>query len=291
MSGGPERREPSPRLSSLKTSNPRSNTASPTRKPPGSPRWPGSIMDGAGTSTRVSPRRRGRVRLTSDLAMTSSPDTLLRRVKQLKGGSPSPPRFVGIDDWAWRKGQHYGSIVVDLERGEIIDLLSDRDAETVKKWLTEHPGIELVSRDRWSDYAKAAAEAAPEAQQIADRWHLLKNLREAIERLFERESETIAQALKPAEPAPESVGVASEAPTREEQRTEETPSPPQPGDPAAATSRTEAQPAKRQRRIERFERVHELHHLGCTRGTRTTNWWPSPRGGCYWSRCRPTPQS
>jgi transposase len=201
-------------------------------------------------------------RLTSDLAMTTSPDTLLRRVKQLKEGSAPPPRFVGIDDWAWRKGQHYGTIVVDLERGEIIDLLPDRDAETVKKWLTEHPGVELVSRDRWSDYAKAAAEAAPKAQQVADRWHLLKNLREAIERLFERESETIAQALKPAEPAPESVVVASEAPTIEEQRTEETPSPPQPSDPGAAASQTEAQPAKLQRRIERFERVHELHRLG-----------------------------
>ena len=91
--------------------------------------------------------------------------------------------------------------MVDLERGEIIDLLPDRDAETVKTWLTEHPGVELVSRDRWSDYAKAAAEAAPNAQHVADRWHLLKNLHEAIERLFERESETIAQALNPAEPA------------------------------------------------------------------------------------------
>jgi transposase len=90
----------------------------------------------------------------------------------------------------------------------------------------------------------------------------LKNLREAIERLFERQSETIAQALKPAEPAPESVVVASEAPTIEERRTEETPSPPQPSDPAAAALRTEARPGKQQRRIERFERVHERHHLG-----------------------------
>jgi transposase len=90
-------------------------------------------------------------RLTTDLSMTTSPDTLLRRVKQLKEDSAAPPRFVGIDDGAWRKGRRYGTIVVDLERGEIIDLLPDRDAETVKTWLKEHPGVERVSRDRWSD--------------------------------------------------------------------------------------------------------------------------------------------
>jgi transposase len=99
-------------------------------------------------------------RLTTGLSMATSPDTLLRRVKQLKGDSSPPPRFVGIDDWAWRKGQRYGTIVVDLERGDVIDLLPDRDPETVKKWLNEHPGVELVSRDRWSDYARAATGAA-----------------------------------------------------------------------------------------------------------------------------------
>jgi len=74
-------------------------------------------------------------RLTILLSMTTSPDTLLRRVKRFKDDSASPPRFVGIDDWAWRKGQRYGTIVVDLERSDVIDLLPDRDAETVKKWL------------------------------------------------------------------------------------------------------------------------------------------------------------
>jgi transposase len=200
-------------------------------------------------------------RLTSDLAMATSPDTLLRRVKQLEGDSAPSPRFVGIDDWAWRKGQNYGTIVVDLERGEIIDLLPDRDADTVKKWLNEHPGVELVSRDRWSDYAKAAAEAAPNAQQVADRWHLLKNLREAIERLFERESETIAQALKPAEPAATPEVVAVEARPIEDPPLAVTPSPPRPNDSAATSPQPEAGPAKR-RRVERFERVHELHRLG-----------------------------
>ncbi len=89
-------------------------------------------------------------RLTKSLAMATSPDTLLRRVKQLKDGSPPAPRFVGIDDWAWCKGQRSGTIVVDLERGDIVDLLPDREAEPVKTWLNGHPGVELVSRDRGS---------------------------------------------------------------------------------------------------------------------------------------------
>ena len=143
-------------------------------------------------------------RLTVRMAIPTSPDTLLRRVKQFEGGSPSPPRFVGIDDWAWRKGQRYGTIVVDLERSDIIDLLPDRDATTVKKWLDDHPGVELISRDRASTYARAAADSAPNALQVADRWHLLKNLREAIERLFERRSDEVNEAVKAPAAATES---------------------------------------------------------------------------------------
>lgn len=142
-------------------------------------------------------------RLTAKLAIATSPDTLLRRVKQVDDEPASPPRLVGIDDWAWRKGQRYGTVVVDLERGDIIDLLPDRDAATVKKWFADHPGIELISRDRSSSYAQAASEAAPDARQVADRWHLLKNLREAIERLFQRQSDAINEAVKAADTPPE----------------------------------------------------------------------------------------
>ena len=127
-------------------------------------------------------------RLAARMAITTSPDTLLRRVKRLKNEPAEPPRVVGIDDWAWRKGQRYGTIVVDLERSDVIDLLPDRDTGTVTTWLRAHPGVELVSRDRSSAYAQAATEGASQARQVADRWHLLKNLREAIERVFERHS-------------------------------------------------------------------------------------------------------
>jgi Transposase/zinc-finger of transposase IS204/IS1001/IS1096/IS1165/Homeodomain-like domain len=225
-------------------------------------------------------------RLTISLSMATSPDTLLRRVKQLKDGSAPSPRFVGIDDWAWCKGQRYGTIVVDLERGVVVDLLPDRDAETVKTWLNEHPGVELVSRDRWSAYAQAAAEADAKPQQVADRWHLLKNLREAIERLFERQSPVIGEALRaaetPARPAcsPVVTVTAEARPTAEPSppvppsepcaMTDEPgppepvePSPPEPpSEPASESPRLQVRRAKRQRRVGRFEQVHQRHRQG-----------------------------
>jgi transposase len=194
------------------------------------------------------------------LAIATSPDTLLRRVKQVGGGSPAPARFVGIDDWAWRKGQRYGTIVVDLERGDVIDLLPDREATTVKEWLDDHPGIELISRDRSSTYAQAAAESAPKAVQVADRWHLLKNLREAIERLLERRSDEISRALKAPATAPESLSSPASTDAEHGSTAAASSPPPQPtAEPPPESPRRQAEQARRRRRIERFERVHELH--------------------------------
>jgi transposase len=201
-------------------------------------------------------------RLAAKTAMPTSPDTLLRRVKQA-GAPPSPtPRIVGIDDWAWCKGQCYGTIVVDLQTSEVIDLLPDRDAATVKAWLEAHPGIELVSRDRSASYAQAATEAAPKAQQVADRWHLLKNVREAVERLLERHLPVIAGALKPADPDPTSRPDASPGGTPDGVTTEEPTPEESPASPTPASPRHEAALVKRRRRVERFERVHELHRQG-----------------------------
>src|SRR5262249_22314304 len=96
------------------------------------------------------------MRLSDRLAMTTSADTLLRRVKPAHSTSALRPRCVGIDDWAWRKGNTYGTIVVDLERSEVIDLLPDRETATVTEWLKAHPNVEWVSRDRSSAYTQAA---------------------------------------------------------------------------------------------------------------------------------------
>jgi transposase len=201
-------------------------------------------------------------RLAGKTAVPTSPDTLLRRVKQAGAQSAGAPKVVGIDDWAWCKGQRYGTIVVDLETNDVIDLLPDRDAATVRTWLEAHPGIELVSRDRSSAYSQAASEAASQAQQVADRWHLLKNVREAIERVFERHLPVITEALKPADPAPTTMADASScdqpdpAISTEPVRQGSLPAP------TPASPRQEAALAKRQRRVGRFERVHELHRQG-----------------------------
>ena len=201
-------------------------------------------------------------RLAARMAITTSPDTLLRRVKQFKNKPTGPPRVVGIDDWAWRKGQRYGTIVVDLERSDVIDLLPDRDADTVAAWLKARPGIEVVGRDRSAAYAEAATKGASQAEQVADRWHLLKNLREAVERLLERHSTIVGAALKaivtPTEPPPDAAVPETGAATSPV----EPPVPQPPGDPCPKSPRLRAEQSKRQKRIDRFEQVHELHRRG-----------------------------
>ena len=84
-------------------------------------------------------------------------------------------RVIGIDDWAWRKGQRYGTLICDLEQRRVIDLLPDREPATVEAWLRAHPGVEVIARDRNGGYGSAIAKALPEAVQVADRWHLLEN--------------------------------------------------------------------------------------------------------------------
>src|SRR5262249_12408709 len=135
-------------------------------------------------------------RLAEELACPTSPDTLLRRVKQYSGEPLPEPRFVGVDDWAWRKGHNYGTILIDLERGRVIDILPGRDGAALAAWLKEHPKVEVITRDRWPAYAQAAGEGAPQAKQVADRWHLLKNLREMLERLLGRSAATVQEALQ-----------------------------------------------------------------------------------------------
>jgi transposase len=201
-------------------------------------------------------------RLAARMGMSTSPDTLLRRVKRLKKGLAEPTRVVGIDDWAWRKGQRYGTIVVDLERGDVIDLLPDRDADTVAAWLKAHPGVEVVSRDRSATYAEASTQGAPQAEQVADRWHLLKNLREAVERVLERNSAVINAALKALETPPGPGRDPISPQTGAAVPVAEPPPPERPVEPAPEPPRLQAKRAKRRDLAERFERVHELHKRG-----------------------------
>lgn len=123
-------------------------------------------------------------RLTYELNAPVSPDTLLRLVMAIDIKTVDQFRIVGIDEWAWRRGHTYGTIVCDLERHRPVDLLPDARSETIARWLRSHPTIEVVSRDRSGAFADASRVGAPGAVQVADRWHLLKNLGDVTERFL-----------------------------------------------------------------------------------------------------------
>ena len=124
-------------------------------------------------------------RVLTLLDMPVNSDTLIRFIRNAPEPNVATPRVVGVDEWSQRKGQSYGTILVDLEAHRPVDLLPDKSAESFAKWLQEHPGVEIISRDRGVEYIKGATEGAPDAIQVADRWHLLKNLRDALKRLLE----------------------------------------------------------------------------------------------------------
>jgi len=146
-------------------------------------------------------------RLMSRLGMGVGHATILREVKRSARADAAPTfvRIAGIDDWAWKKGMHYGTLIVDLERRQVVDVLPDRSAASTAKWLKGHPEVEVISRDRAGLYADGAREGAPQARQVADRFHLLQNFREAIER----------QLIHPGPPVRKKSDVASESQARQ----------------------------------------------------------------------------
>lgn len=134
-------------------------------------------------------------RLAEALGIPVSSDTLLRLVRATEVPERSTPEVLGVDDFALRKGVKYGTILLDLERQCLIDLLPDREKATVATWLKSHPGVKMVSRDRGGAYAEAAREAAPEAIQIADRFHLSQNAGEMIVRIMRRNYDRVKEIL------------------------------------------------------------------------------------------------
>lgn len=137
-------------------------------------------------------------RLLVQAGMPASADTLLRLVKRGMVLAGNTPKAAGVDDFALRRGKTYGTIVVDLSTHRPIDLLLERTAETLSDWLADHPGVEFISRDRSSEYMRGATEGAPKAQQVLDRWHVLKNVREVVQRIVSRNHAILKQRQKEA---------------------------------------------------------------------------------------------
>jgi transposase len=211
--------------------------------------------------------------MSNGLGLPVSADTLLRvlrrsqekRSERPKSKSPEIPEegdpaepseadqatIIGIDDFAFLKGQRYGTIVVDNERRVPIDLLPDRETETVARWLRDHPGVKIVTRDRASSYADAIGKGAPDAVQVADRFHLLKNMTDLVGRVVTRLHEAVRSSALAVKSDLASIGTVSCPPNR-------------PATPPAAceVKRSPAQMTEAEgRRSRRLARFHEVTRL------------------------------
>lgn len=136
-------------------------------------------------------------RATHHLHMTGSGDTLLRIMRATSAPPLPPPQILDVDDCAFRKGRTYGTILVNLEQHRPIAILPDRAAETLANWLREHPRVQIITRNRALDYARGAANGAPHALQVADRFHLVCHMREAVERMLVRLRPALRQQQEP----------------------------------------------------------------------------------------------
>ena len=171
-------------------------SASPCR---GSPGAGPAIPSACAPRTTPSPWRWAAIRervWRAGPACRSARTTLLRRIREAPLEALPPTRVLGVDDWAWRKGQRYGTILCDLERDRVIDLLPDRKAETLATWLKDHPSVEIVVRDRAGAYADGARQGAPQAIQVADRWHLLRNSGDALRGVLDHHHRDLDEAAQ-----------------------------------------------------------------------------------------------
>lgn len=190
-------------------------------------------------------------RLAGRLGMPISPDTLLRCIRRAPTPAEAMPQFIGVDDWAVRRGQRYGTILCDLESHRPIDLLDDREAKSVADWLVLHPEIRVITRDRASFYIQGASAGAPQAMQVADRFHLMQNLREAMTRVLERRySHVVAAAQEATAAYPAMIAEPAQI------------APPNQPRVCRLLRRTTLREVRHGHRAERYEKVIELHKQG-----------------------------
>ena len=200
------------------------------------------------TSIGLATCGKGGTRLAARLGVQTTRQTILRHIMALPDVAMGSVVFLGIDDFAFRRGFRFGTILVNLESHQVIDLLPDRQAETAAQWMWHHPDITVVSRDRGSEYAKAASQGAPQATQCADRFHIVKNLTEATQLLLARCHAEITAASQTQEPD-------QSEPTKQVISIEEW----RPPEPAHVEK---VRLARRAGRYERYQQVMELRAQG-----------------------------
>ncbi len=188
-------------------------------------------------------------RLVKGMGLATSPDTLLRLIRGQAESQMSTPRVLGVDDFSFCRRKTYGTILIDLEKRVPVDVLPDREATTLAQWLTEHPAVQIISRDRGGPYAEGAKLGAPDAQQIADHWHLLVNLSEALKPFFNRKQAHLKALVQPP------------SETFSEEEAKQLP-PWYVGHRSYTKKQRAISDAHHQARVERYHKVHELRANG-----------------------------